>query len=325
MTARARVGHDAAVPRPPDDDALDGGAAFGRRGAVAAFRAVLAPEVRVDDADALERALDAAWRRAREAHPALAIDAVALFAFAGAGLRDGDAATELERRHAADLYLACGCARGDPRALAILEEQVMPVVARGLARLPLASDGGRELLQVLRERMLVEKDGRRGITGYDGRAPLATWLRVCAGRIGTRAADRAQREEELDDARLDQLAPGVPDPQLAYLRRLYGDQFEAAFRDAVAELAPRERNLLRHAVLDGLGIDQIAAIYHVHRSTAARQLAQARANLVAATRERMRLALGVSEAELESILRVIMSLADVTLRHLLAREEPSEI
>src|SRR5439155_4329771 len=124
---------------------------------------------------------------------------------------------------------------------------------------------------------------------------------------------------DVDDRELEQLAPGVPDPELVYLRRHYGERFRHAFAEAVKALAPRERNLLRHAVIDGLGIDQIAAIYHVHRATAARQLRAARQTLVDATRERLRVALGASASELESILRVLMSMADVTLRHVLGR------
>ena len=278
----------------------------------AAFRAALAPDVIVGGE--LEGAVAAAWQRARDAHPGLEVSAAELFAFVGARIT-GDAIAELGRRHVEDLCLAFACARGDATALAILEEKTLPVVARGLAKLPLASDGGRELLQALREQMLVAKDGTCGIAAYDGRAPLALWLRVCAGRMGLRHVGREARGQELDQ--LDQLAPGVPDPQIAYLRRLYGRELEVAFRAAVEDLAPRERNLLRHAVLDGLGIDQIAAIYHVHRATAARQLAAARQSLVAATRERMRAALRVDEAELESIMRVI---TEVTVRHLLASE-----
>ena len=94
--------------------------------------------------------------------------------------------------------------------------------------------------------------------------------------------------------------------------------FARRSREAVASLSPRERNLLRHSVIDGLGIDQIAAIYHVHRATAARQLKQARTTLVATTRERMRIALGIGETELDSIFRVLVSMADVTLREILA-------
>ena len=76
---------------------------------------------------------------------------------------------------------------------------------------------------------------------------------------------------------------------------------------------------MRHSVIDGLGIDQIAAIYHVHRATAARQLERARRTLITATREHMRATLGVTEAELDSIMRALASVAEVTLRTVLAR------
>jgi RNA polymerase sigma-70 factor (ECF subfamily) len=144
------------------------------------------------------------------------------------------------------------------------------------------------------------------------------WLRVCATRIGLRDQERARRIEPLDDRHLDELAPGVPDPELDYLKRLYGESFRVAFDDAVASLEPRDRNLLRLSVIDGLGIDQLAAIFHVHRSTAARRLEQARATLVTATRDRMRATLAITESELESIMRMIHSVCDVTLRHALA-------
>jgi RNA polymerase sigma-70 factor (ECF subfamily) len=267
----------------------------------------------------LAAAVADAWQRAREAHPTCAVTALELFAFIGERIGEGDPVVELGRRQVADLYLACGCDREDPAALASLETGVLPIVERALGSLKLSKDDRGELIQVLREQMLVARDGKRGIGGYDGRAPLAIWLRVCATRLGLRQAHRDRRAAEVEDAQLDQLAPGVPDPELAYLKRHYGAQFRAAFGEAVASLTPRERNLLRHAVIDGLGIDQIAAIYHIHRATAARQLKQARATLIDGTREHMRLALRVSEAELESILRVIMSMADVTLRQVLAR------
>jgi RNA polymerase sigma-70 factor (ECF subfamily) len=145
---------------------------------------------------------------------------------------------------------------------------------------------------------------------------------VCAVRLARRTAERARRDISLDDTHLDELAPGVPDPALAYMRRHYGAQFRTALGAAVATLSPRERNLLRHAVLDELGIDQLAAIYHVHRSTIARQLKQARATLVAATRAQLRTLLDVGETELESIFRVLVSLTHVTVRDLLGHRRP---
>ncbi len=256
-------------------------------------------------------ALARVWTRVRAAHPELADEPGACDAFgAFARARAGEV---LEDRHVEDLYLAWGCERGDAAALAVFERDIVPGVERALASFA----DRHEIVQILRERMLVARDGRRGIADYDGRAPLAVWLRVCATRIGLREQERARRAEPLDDHRLDELAPGVPDPELAYLRRLYGASFRTAFDAAVADLPPRDRNLLRMSVLEGLGIDQLAAIFHVHRSTAARRLEQARAALIAGTRDRMRVALAISESELESVMRVIHSLTDVTLREAL--------
>jgi RNA polymerase sigma-70 factor, ECF subfamily len=282
--------------------------------AVRAFSVALANDHRADE---LAPHVSRAWQRARAAHPQLAVTDVELMTFAGERIDSGEPGEELERRHVEDMYLACGCARGDRAALTILEESTLPVVLRGLGALASSNDRGGEVMQMLREQMLVVRDGAAGIAAYDGRAPLAIWLRVCATRIGMRQAARDGRSESLDDDQLDQLAPGVPDPELAYLQQHYGAQFRAAFTAALASLSPRERNLLRHSVLDRLSIDQIAAIYHVHRATAARQLKQARDALVAATRERMRVALGVGETELESIFRVLVSMADVTLREIM--------
>jgi RNA polymerase sigma-70 factor (ECF subfamily) len=205
-----------------------------------------------------------------------------------------------------DLELARGCARGDGEALAMFEREIVPALSRALASF---ADRD-EVIQVLRERMLA---GERGISAYDGRAPLVVWLRVCATRIALRAREREQRVEPVDDRRLDELVPGVADPQLAYLRRVYGASFHAAFAAAVASLPPRDRNLLRLSVTDGLGIDQLAAIFHVHRATAARRLEHARQTLVTSTRDRMRATLAISESELESILRL---LTDLTLGNL---------
>lgn len=288
--------------------------------ALVAHRPSRVPELATDDhggelGDELVAQVSRAWERARAAHPDLAVTDVELMAFVGERIRSPDPGGELERRHVEDLYLACGCACGDRAALAALEAETLPVVARGVARFASSDDGRRELVQMLREQMLVGDEP--GITAYDGRAPLAIWLRVCAARIGMRQAAREQRNQSIEDEQLDQLAPGVPDPELAYLQQHYGAQFRAAFAAALAGLSPRERNLLRHSVLDRLGIDQIAAIYHVHRATAARQLKHARATLVEATRERMRVALGVGESELDSIFRVLVSMADVTLREIL--------
>lgn len=64
------------------------------------------------------------------------------------------------------------------------------------------------------------------------------------------------------------------------------EAFQLAFRDAVNALTSRERNLLRYHYLSDLSIDQIGTLYHVHRATAARWVAQARERLISDTRKR---------------------------------------
>jgi RNA polymerase sigma-70 factor (ECF subfamily) len=94
--------------------------------------------------------------------------------------------------------------------------------------------------------------------------------------------------------------------------------FERAFAEAVALLPARDRNLLRFHLIDRLGIDQIAAIYHVHRATAARRLACARGALVASTRARLRCQLAIDTTELASVMRLIESVAQPSWRRVFA-------
>lgn len=49
-----------------------------------------------------------------------------------------------------------------------------------------------------------------------------------------------------------------------------------AIEDAAAELAPRDRALLRLHLVERASIDDIAALYRVHRATVARWIQSAR-------------------------------------------------
>ena len=89
-----------------------------------------------------------------------------------------------------------------------------------------------------------------------------------------------------------------------------------AFDVALRSLPAREQTLLRQHVIDGLTIDQLGALYHVHRATAARSLERARQAILAATREQMMGKLRVRSSELDSILRLIRSKLEVSLHGL---------
>ncbi len=65
--------------------------------------------------------------------------------------------------------------------------------------------------------------------------------------------------------------------------------------------------------VDGLSIDEVGTVYHVHRATAARWISAARAALLKEIRLRLAAALRASESELDSVMRGVRSQLDVSL------------
>src|SRR5262249_26732148 len=107
------------------------------------------------------------------------------------------------------------------------------------------------------------------------------------------------------------------DPELAYVRRLYGEELRTAFRRALATLTPRDRNLLRHHYLRQLTLDQLGTLHGVHRATIARWLQAARDQIADATRRELTSRLKVGPTELESIYRMVNRDLDLSVRGLI--------
>jgi RNA polymerase sigma-70 factor (ECF subfamily) len=121
----------------------------------------------------------------------------------------------------------------------------------------------------------------------------------------------------LEEAVAAEAPSAAPDPELAYLRAKYEAEFQRAFHDAVLGLSSHERNLLRHHYIDRLSIDQIGAIYRIHRMTAARRLNAVRQKVVDATRQHLADGAKISATELQSLLRLLKSEMHVSMRRVL--------
>lgn len=218
---------------------------------------------------------------------------------------------------AADLYLACACGDGDTAAHQLFARIYDAVIRAALRHF--AALGGEldDAVQRTLGRLLVSRgDEPAKIALYSGRAELASFVRVVATRVALSML-RGHDRRATDDSGLDLLASGDDDPELAYLKELYRDEFRAAFAIAVQRLPSRDRSLLRYQIVEGLSIDEIAAIYDRPRSSVGRHLLEARARLVQDTRVVMRAQLGVDDDELRSILRLVRSAVDVSVRRLL--------
>jgi RNA polymerase sigma-70 factor, ECF subfamily len=243
----------------------------------------------------------------RETWPQIDVDLAAFSQHVEARL-GGDEAGKL---HAGDLYLSVACTRGDARAIALLDEQYIATLVSALPRYiqrPVAED----VIQLVRLRFLIGEDGRPPRIGdFDGTARLATWLRVAAIRIAISLHRKHHRETVIDDVGA---VADAPDPELALLQRQYGAEFRAAFRHGFVSLTARERNLLRHHTLDGLGIDGLAALYGVHRATAARWLARARSTLIKRLRGELQTRLQLDRSQLQGVLALLQGKLELSLR-----------
>lgn len=220
----------------------------------------------------------------------------------------------------ADLFIACACAHGDAKAVATFEAAFFPDVPRALARLRLDAAGLEEAAQQLRCELFVSERGKRPkIAEYGGRGDLRGWLRVFAIRSTLKLLRRQARHAPNEDEQLLERLPARDDePELAYLKQLYRPAFKQAFQEALDSLPARDQNLLRQHLVDGLSIDQLGALHQVHRATAARWIASAKDELLKRTRERFMRCVRVSREECESILRLVHSQLDATIRRRLA-------
>lgn len=222
--------------------------------------------------------------------------------------------------HLADLVLAARCARGEAAALTAFERRVGGEQRAALSSLRLPSGLADEARQEVARKLFVSELGAPPkIVEYSGRAALSTWVRTASVRtaISLLRRERATPAEEDDVLAMPATSD---DPELAAMKTRARSEFKAAFHEALASLTPRERNLLRYQILDGLGIDQIGELYGVHRATAARWLVTARELLGKRLRRALHARLQITPSEVASLERLVESQLDLSLHRVLAPE-----
>lgn len=270
-----------------------------------------------DHGDDLETRLRSRWDEARGAWPALAVSAEQWVAAVARGLDASTPLSALDSLHAADLYLAQACAAGDNGAIAAFEAACRVAIETSLRSMNLADDAIAEVTQDVREKLFVPADGAPKIATYSGRAALTTWTRTVATRTAL-ARFRRRTDVAVDDAVM-QALPAVTDgPEEEHFRSRYAGELKAAFEEAMVQLSYEQRNILRHHYIDQLTIDEIGALYNVHRTTAFRWLEAARATLGKRTQNAFRARVQLTTSEMQSVVRLLESNVELSLRRLLA-------
>ena len=218
-----------------------------------------------------------------------------------------------------DLQLVRSALEGDREALARLDGLLSAEVDAAAATLRAPAGIGDEVKQRLREHLFVG-DAERGpaIAEYGGRGDLRGFLRITAVRECLRVMKRQQREVGMDGDDFSLVVSAV-DPELERLKATYRGEFAECFAAALAGLDARERTLLRMNAIDRVAIDQIGALYGVHRATAARWVERARARVAEKTEQLLAERLTLSTTEVASVIRLVRSELDLSLERLLRK------
>ncbi len=255
-----------------------------------------------------ERALEALLSQGRVAWPQLALTAETFFRH----LAGATPPERLASLHGADLYLACAAAHGEAIAISAIVAFLRVAAEKALVRIDPSLPFRDEVLQSLQVDLLVRQgDQLPRIATYRGEGSLSAWLRASALRLALKLRPRRHEEASL----LDQSA--VAAPELELIKARYRPGFERCFSQELASLPKRSRSLLRLHYVEGLGIDQLAAIYLVSRATTARWLAREREALVKGVRKRLTAQLGIAPAELQSLMQLLVSQLHVSLGRVL--------
>jgi len=215
------------------------------------------------------------------------------------------------KRYSQELFLCCGCARGDAEATRALEADILPQVVKAISRIDADTEFVEEALQILRDKLLVGP--RAKIADYAARGPLVAWLSVAAARVALDLI-RSRNARKLQHADLpDRLAQTDTSPLNDIVKSRYADSFQRALKTAISALPSRERNLLRLQLVGRCSIDQLGRMYLVHRATAARWLEGARNRVFESVREQMKIEHHLTDGEFDSIARGVRSQLDLSI------------
>lgn len=220
----------------------------------------------------------------------------------------------LEQVRGTELFLACACLAGDPPALTAFEQQFIARVDKAVEGVDPSASFVDEVRQRVRERLLVGSTPK--LAEYSGLGSLQAWTRTVALRLALNHKRDTAREVQ-DEGLLDAVPFAGRDLELDYVRAQHREDFAVAFREALASLESRERNVLRLSYVDRLSIDQIGTMYGTHRATAARWLNAARDQLMEQTRARLAQRLKLTQSDLNSLLGALQSNLEISLNRIL--------
>lgn len=258
------------------------------------------------------------WSEARRAWPTIRLSAAEFFRFVAERLpedlppADGAAALFWP-----ELYLTCACALGDSPACALLDARYVSRAVPALKRMGLGQAQIDDVRQTLLRRLVVRESAAPArIVAYGGRGDLGRWIRINAVRVAIRLGQSRARERPEEDAVLARRASIRPDAEVGAVVRSCRELFRESFREGLAQMEARARNILKQHYLDGLTLDDLARLHGTHRATVARWLAAARGALRELTNRALMSRVRGPIEDCESVIRKVQSQLEMTFASL---------
>jgi len=238
--------------------------------------------------------------RARKAWPELgAIVDAELEAFIRARVPDERLDDDVR---AEDLLLAHACAKGTRAAHDALQALSEPDIDRAHARIrpPLTLAQARQM--VWSHLLDIPEGGAARIALYKGERELAAHVRALANRLILERVSGDKRASSLEDAILHSSAGAsalAPDQQR--VKQTYLPGLRATLAYTLSSLAPRQRALLRDAIVERHDEDALALMYATSREAVVEAIAAARDKLEYLLKNRLAERMRVSDRDHESL------------------------
>lgn len=216
-----------------------------------------------------------------------------------------------------EIALARAMTAGDAAALREFETKYLAPVRPTLRSMGLGDADIADIEQSVRMKLLVaEEGGTARLLDYAGHGKLGGLVRVAAVREAL-SLIRKRKSTTTEDW-LDELSSPDDDPALAQLKAKHREAFKTSFEEAVRRLEPREHTLLRLHLVRHQTIDQIGAVYGVHRATAARWVDAAKQRLRVLTIKVLGEQFELRGPDLERVVELIESRIELSIDRLLA-------
>lgn len=211
----------------------------------------------------------------------------------------------LDAVDAAEVYLFVAWQGNPEAAIAAFAAKYRSLIGAVAARVGLNPNDHNDIVSVLMQRLFVGDAQQPGkFASYVGRGQLGGLVRVAATRLAlTMVAGKDRNAAEL--------SAHTPVDERGIADRLAKVELQALLKRALEQsagaLTERQRAILRMHYVKQASIDDIAAVYRVHRATAARWLLDARAALVDTAREKFLLCAALEQQELVEVASLIES------------------